>query len=64
KLEIISYTEERQEIKNSLLYKELNKSKKKQDLENLERYQIILGLLALAEQRPEDYTWKKEILEL
>ncbi|CAG8821424.1 27177_t:CDS:1, partial [Dentiscutata erythropus] len=46
---------ERQEIENSLLFKELNKSTKKQDFENLDRYLIVLGLLALAEQRLDDF---------
>ncbi|CAG8719380.1 23636_t:CDS:2, partial [Dentiscutata erythropus] len=51
----ISYTEEHQEIMNSLLFKELNKPQKKEDLENFDRYLIILGLLAFAEQKSEDY---------
>ncbi|CAG8795410.1 26117_t:CDS:1, partial [Dentiscutata erythropus] len=51
----ISYTEARQEIENSLLYKEFNKSKNKRDLENFDKYLIILGAIALAKQKPEDF---------
>ena len=51
----ISYIEEWQEIESSLLYKEFNKSKNKQDLENFDKYLIILEAIALAEQKPEDF---------
>ena len=51
----ISYTKEWQEIESSLLYKEFNKSKNKQDLENFDKYLIILEAIALAEQKPEDF---------
>ncbi|CAG8733037.1 18394_t:CDS:1, partial [Dentiscutata erythropus] len=37
----ISYTEERQEIENSLLYKEFNKPKKNKDLEDFDKYLIL-----------------------
>ncbi|CAG8788864.1 23944_t:CDS:1, partial [Dentiscutata erythropus] len=50
----ISYTEERQKIENSLIYKEFNKPKKNKDLENFDKYLIILGAIVLAEQKPED----------
>ncbi|CAG8817369.1 4769_t:CDS:1, partial [Dentiscutata erythropus] len=46
---------EQQEIENSLLYKEFNKSKNKRDLENFDKYLIILGAIALAEQKLEDF---------
>ncbi|CAG8810425.1 7238_t:CDS:1, partial [Dentiscutata erythropus] len=49
---------ERQEIENSLLYKEFNKSKNKRNLENFDKYLIILGAITLAEQKPEDFKHK------
>ncbi|CAG8756088.1 16062_t:CDS:1, partial [Dentiscutata erythropus] len=49
----ISYTEERQEIENSLLYKELNRPKKNKDLEDFDKYLVILGAITFAEQKPE-----------
>ncbi|CAG8509146.1 17944_t:CDS:2 [Dentiscutata erythropus] len=54
----ISYTEEQQEIENSLLYKEFNKPKDKRDLENFDKYLIILGAITLAEQKPEDFEYR------
>ncbi|CAG8447902.1 4184_t:CDS:2 [Dentiscutata erythropus] len=38
-----------------LLYKEFNKPQKKKDLEDFDKYLIILGSIALAEQKPEDF---------
>ncbi|CAG8791935.1 25645_t:CDS:1, partial [Dentiscutata erythropus] len=54
----ISYTEERQEIESSLLYKEINKSENKRDLENFDKYLIILEAITLAEQKPEDFEYR------
>ena len=61
----VSHTEEQQEIKNSLLYKELNKSKDKRNLENIDKYLIILGAITLAEQKPRDLEhrhWIEQII--
>ncbi|CAG8825606.1 16915_t:CDS:1, partial [Dentiscutata erythropus] len=62
----ISYTEERQEIENSLLYKEFNKPKKNKDLEDFDKYLIILGAITLAEQKLEDFEhryWLNDLIQ-
>ncbi|CAG8807651.1 18887_t:CDS:1, partial [Dentiscutata erythropus] len=41
----ISYTEERQEVKNSLLYKEINRPKKNKDLEDFEHRYWLNNLI-------------------